>query len=86
MNTATMPIRLLAAVAIVLALVLGIAIGYVISDATGSDMPRHMMSGMDMGQMAEHMDQMQTHMNDMGSMMGGPDRWHRGNMPMHGNN
>lgn len=70
MTTATVPMKVLVTVSLVAMLVLGLAIGYVISDATSDDRPMRMMSGMDMGYMGymgDHMDDMYAH---MGSMMG----------------
>lgn len=74
MATATVPVKLLVTVSLVVTLVLGLAIGYVVSDATRADLPMQMMSGMDMSDMGAHMDDMSAHMDemgmDMGSMMG----------------
>lgn len=74
MSTAAVPVKLFVTVSLVVMLVLGLAIGYVISDATRAGMPTQMMSGMGTGDMGGHMDDMSAHMEemgiDMGSMMG----------------
>lgn len=73
MATATVPVKALVTVSVIVMLVLGLAIGYVISDATRGDMPMQ-MSGMHTGDMSAHMGDMSAHMDqmgmDMGSMMG----------------
>lgn len=100
MATATVPMKLLMTVSLIAMLVLGLAIGYVISDATrsdmpmgpmsGMDMPMEMMSEMDMDDMSAHMDDMSAHMQemgmDMGSMMGSESKSgpDKDMPPMHG--
>ena len=88
MATATMPMRWLVTVSLVVMLILGVAIGYVVSDATGTGIPMQMMSGMDTGEMDEHMEDMPSHMDamgmDMGSMMGSKGGASKGMPPMHG--
>ena len=89
MATATLPVKLLVTVSLIVMLVLGLALGYVISDATRSDMSMQMMSGMDMGDMGKHMDAMSAHMEqigmDMGSMGPGSNGKAAKDMPsMHG--
>ena len=88
MATATVPVRVLVTVSLIVMLVLGLAIGYFISDATrddmpmrttfgmdAGDMPMSMMSGMDAGDMEEHMDDMSAHMEEMGMDMGSMMGW-----------
>ena len=87
MATATVPVKLLVTVALVVMLVLGLAIGYVASDATRSDMPMQMPGmGMSMGDVGNHMSEMSAHMEamgmDMGSMRGSGAP--RNVPPMHG--
>ena len=98
MATATVPIKLLVTVSLIVVLLLGLAIGYVVSDVTRADMPMQMMSGMDMGDMddmgdmadmRDHMDDMSAHMKQMGmdmdSMMGSGSKRDAADMPpMHG--
>ena len=70
MATTTLPVKLLVTVSLVVMLVLGLAVGYAISDETRADMPMEMMSGMDFSDMGEHMSDMSAHMDHMGSKMG----------------
>jgi hypothetical protein len=88
MATATMPMRSLVTVSLVVMLVLGVGIGYVVSDATGTDMPMQMMSGMDTGEMGEHMEDMSSRMDGMGmgrgSIMGSQGGPAKDMPPMHG--
>lgn len=86
MSTATVRVKALATASLAAALVLGLAIGYVVSDTTRSDMPMQGMSGMDMGSMTEDMNEMSTHMEDMdmGSMMGPAPKNSKDMPAMHG--
>lgn len=86
--TATVPTKLLLTASLLIMLLLGLAIGYVVSDPPGSQMPMQMMTGVDMRHMFEHMDDMSAHMDEMGmngTMMDAGTKGSVVNMPpMHG--
>lgn len=57
--------KLLVTVSLVVILVLGLAIGHVVANATDVDAPMQTMSGMDGDDMTQRMHEMSAHMGEM---------------------